>query len=109
MTSVRVVSDLMLPLWEEVLWPFLDALDSLRLRTTSTQWNVPGRYGPYCELFFFFLTKEPMVLRELVWFGPSIPVETVKACVLVGLFAHDGRGGLLADGQWILLFVEQLE
>ena len=84
MTSVRVVSDLMLPLWEEVLWP------CLRLGTTSTQWNVPGRYGPYCELFFFFLTKEPMVLRELVWFGPSIPVETVKACVLVGLFAHDG-------------------
>ena len=32
-----------LPLWEEVLWPFLDALDSVRLRTTSTQWNVPGR------------------------------------------------------------------
>ena len=26
MTSDRVVSDLMLPLWEEVLWPFLDAL-----------------------------------------------------------------------------------
>ena len=24
----------MLPLWEEVLWPFLDAWDSVRLRTT---------------------------------------------------------------------------
>ena len=31
MTSNRVVSGLMLPLWEEVLWPFVDA----RLRTTS--------------------------------------------------------------------------
>ena len=72
MTSDRVVSDLMLPLWEEVLWPFLDAWDSVRLRTTSTQWNVSGRYGPYGELFFFLLKKEPMVLRELVRFGPSI-------------------------------------
>ena len=26
-----------------------------------------------------------MVLRELVRFGPSIPVEAVKACALVGL------------------------
>ena len=37
MTSDWVVSDLMLPLWEEVLWPFLDAWDSVRLRTTATQ------------------------------------------------------------------------
>ena len=27
MTGDRVVSDLMLPLWEEVLWPLLDAWD----------------------------------------------------------------------------------
>ena len=57
----------------------------MRPRTTSTQWNVPGRYGPYGELFFFLLKKEPMVLRELVRCGPSIPVEAVKACALVGL------------------------
>ena len=63
MTSAREVSDLMLPLWEEVLWLFLDAWDSVRLRTISTQWNVPGRYGPYGELFFLLLEKEPMVLR----------------------------------------------
>ena len=85
MTSDRVVSDLMLPLWEEVLWPFLDAWDSVRLRTTSTQWNVPVRYGPYDKLFLFLLKKEPMLLRELVRFGPSIPVEAVKACAMVGL------------------------
>ena len=59
MTSDRVVSDLMLPLLEEVLWLFLDDWNSVRLRTTSTQWNVPGRYGPYRELFFFLLKKEP--------------------------------------------------
>ena len=84
MTSDRVVSDLMPPLWEEVLLPFLDARDSVRPRTTSTQWNVRGRYGPYGELFFFLL-KKATVLRELVRFGPSIPVEAVKACALVGL------------------------
>ena len=84
-----MVSGLMLPLWEEVLWPFLDAWDSVRLRTTSTQWNLPGRYGPDGELFFFFLKKEPTVLRELVRFGPSIPVEAVKACALIGS-AHGG-------------------
>ena len=42
--------------------------DSVRLRTTSMQCNVPGRYGPYGELFFFLVKKEPMVLRELVRF-----------------------------------------
>ena len=31
-----------------------------------------GDTGPYNELFFFFLKKEPMVLRELVRFGPNI-------------------------------------
>ena len=72
MACDRVVSDLMQPLWEEVLWPFLDAWDSVRLRTTSTQWNVPGRYGPYGELFFFLLEKVPTVLRELSRLEPSI-------------------------------------
>ena len=85
MTSDRVVSDLMLPLWEEVRWPFLDAWDSVRPRTASAQWNVPGRYGPYGELFFFFLKKEPRVFSELVRFGPSISAEKVKACALNGL------------------------
>ena len=85
MTCDRVVSGLILPLWEEVFWLFLDALDSVRLRTASTQWNVPGRYGPCGELFFFLLKEEPMVLSELVRFGNSIPVEPVKACALIGL------------------------
>ena len=69
MSGDWVVSGLILLLWEEVLWPYLDAWNSVCLRTTSTQWNVPGRYGPYGELFFFLLKKEPMVLRELVRFG----------------------------------------
>ena len=44
-----------------------------------------GEVRPCGELFFFLLKEEPMVLRELVWFGPSIPVETVKACAMVEL------------------------
>ena len=72
MACDRVVSDLMLPMWEEVLWPFLDAWDSVRTRTTSKQWGVPARYGPYGELFFFLLEQEPMVFRELSRLGPSI-------------------------------------
>ena len=29
-------------------------------------------HGPYGELFFFLLEKEPMVFRELIRLGPSI-------------------------------------
>ena len=32
---------------------------SVRLRTTSTQWNVPGWYGPHGELFFFLVEERP--------------------------------------------------
>ena len=98
MTSDRVVSDLMLPLWEEVLWPFLDAWDSVRFRTASTQWNVPGRYGPSGELFFFLLKKEPMVFRELVRFGPR--------SMCLDRSAHDDRGEFRAVGKWLLCVVK---
>ena len=72
MTSDRVVSDRMLPLWEEVLWPLLDAWVTLHLRTTSLKWNVPGRYGPHGELFFFHLEKEPLVRGELFRIGHAV-------------------------------------
>ena len=55
------------------------------LRTASTHWNVPGKYGPHGELFFFFLKKEPMVLSELVEIGPCFSAATVKARALIGL------------------------
>ena len=42
-------------------------------------------YGPHGELFFFLLKKEPVVLSELVDFGPCISAETMmKACALIG-------------------------
>ena len=62
MACVREVSELMLPLWEEVLWPFLDV------------WEIVCVYAqpPSSELFLLFLEKEPMVLREMSRLGPSI-------------------------------------
>ena len=57
------------PLWEGV-WLSLDPWDSVRLRPASTHWNVPKKYGPHGELFFFPLKKEPLVLSELIEFGP---------------------------------------
>ena len=72
-------------LWEGV-WPYVDPWDNVRLRTAATHWNVPGKYGPHGELFFFFLQKkEPMVLSELIEFGPCISAETLKACALICL------------------------
>ena len=38
------------PIWEGV-WPFLDPMDSVCLRTASMEWNVPGKYRPHGELF----------------------------------------------------------
>ena len=29
------------------------------LRTASMEWNVPGKYGPQGELFYFLIQKEP--------------------------------------------------
>ena len=37
----------------EGLWPFLDSRDVLDTRTTASSWNLPSKYAPYRELFFF--------------------------------------------------------
>ena len=40
-------------------------------RTTANRWNVPGKYGPYGQLFFFFfflIMKEPTIHEEVVDF-----------------------------------------
>ena len=86
-----------LELWEEHLKDPIVALDKtfdvwLRILVkddfwleTSTNWNVPKKSGSHGELFFFLLKKEPMVLSELVEFGPSTSAETVTACALIDL------------------------
>ena len=103
MACDRVVSDLMLPLWEWVLWPFLDAWDSVRLRTVSMHWNVQGRYGPYGELFFL-LEKEPMVLRELSRLGPSIRPHGELLLFLMQkepIFVPDSEAFNSSVGRWL--------
>ena len=66
MTCGREGSGLVPELWSKPLWrkvrPFLDAWDSVRLRTASTHWNVPGKYGPHGELFFFFLIQKKLAM-----------------------------------------------
>ena len=66
------------------VWPYLDPWDRVRLRTASTRWNVPGKYGPHGELFFFLVKKEPLVASD-VSSTPFVSSETLKACALIGL------------------------
>ena len=63
----------------------------------STHWKVPGKYGPHGELFFFLLNKEPMVLSELVEFGPCFSAETVEAFALIGLHMMAEENALRSD------------
>ena len=56
-----------------------------------------GDTGRMASSSFSFLKKEPTVLRELVWFGPSIPVEAVKACALVGLHMMEEENSWRSD------------
>ena len=82
------------PLWDKV-WPHLDPWDSVRPRTASTHWNVPEKYGPHGELFFFFIKMEQMVASHEVLPNPCVSAETLKACALVGLhlLAAEGEDG----------------
>ena len=90
MTSDRVVSGLVLPFCGKrpfgLFW----------MRGTACVCVKPPRSGMShggtglkASSSFFLLKNEPMVLRELARFGPRIPVETVKACALIGS-AHAG-------------------
>ena len=36
------------------------------------EWNVPGKYGPHGELFFFLIQKEPTIVPDSETFGPFI-------------------------------------
>ena len=59
--------------WEKV-WPCLDRWDRVLLRTSSTHWNVPGKYG------LFFMKKEQVVASNEVLSNPNVSVETLNAC-----------------------------
>ena len=51
--------------------PFPNPWDVVGLRTTASVWNVPKKYGPHGVLFFL-VKKEPVVVREVVDFGPCL-------------------------------------
>ena len=59
------------PIWEGV-WPHLDPMDSVCLRTTSMESNVLRKYGPHGELFFFLLQKEQAIAPSNETFSPVI-------------------------------------
>ena len=62
----------------EKVRPYLGPWDSARLRTASTHWNVPGKYGPHGELFFFLIKKEQVVTSNEVLPNPLVSTETLK-------------------------------
>ena len=70
----------------------------MRLRTASTHWNVPGKYGPHGELFFFLIKKEPLALTEAAQFKPFVPAETLKACALIGVYLMGAEGASGSSG-----------
>ena len=71
------------------------------LRTASTHWNVPGKYGPHGQLFFFLVKMEQVVTPNEVLPNPLVFAETLKACARIGLHllaAEDEAG----DGSAVL-------
>ena len=76
---------------------FLDPWGVVGLRASSSVRDVPGKYGPHGELFFFLIKKEPFALTKAVDFKPFVPAETRKACALIGahLMAAGGESGSL--------------
>ena len=90
------------PIWEGV-WPYLDPMDSVCLRAASVEWNVPGKYGPNGELFFFLIQKElatkpgsenfsPFFTADIR--TPFFSADVLKKCALIAMHpaAEEGRG-----------------
>ena len=44
--------------------------DGVCLRIASVEWNVPEKYGPHGELFFFLIQKEPATVPGSETFSP---------------------------------------
>ena len=91
------------PIWEGI-WPFLDPMDSVRLRTASLEWNVPGKYGPHGELFFFLIQKDPATMPDGETLSPfinadirtpSLSAGVLKKCALTALrvISEERRNG----------------
>ena len=90
------------PIWEGV-WPYLDPMDSVFLRTASTEWKVSGKCGPHVEHFFFLIPKEPATVPVGETFSPffnadirtpCFSADVLKKCALIALhiIAEEGEG-----------------
>ena len=85
------------------VWPYLDPMDSVCLRTASMEWNVPGKYGPDGELVFFLIQKEPAMVPGRETFSPFFnadirtllfSADVLRKCALVALHViAEGRDG----------------
>ena len=78
------------------------------LRTASMEWNVPRKYGPHGELFFFLIQKEPATEHVGETFSPlfnadicttRFSADVFKKCALFALhkIAEEGRDGFWVD------------
>ena len=53
----------------------------MRLRTASTCWNVPGKYGPHGELLYFLIQKKPAMVpssEAFNSFGDGFQIPELK-------------------------------
>ena len=76
-----VGSGILPKMWERLFLegsPIWTRGDSVRLRTASSHWNVPGKYGPHGELCFFLTQKEPVVASNEVLPNPFVSAEAPK-------------------------------
>ena len=83
-------------------------------RTASRKWNVPGKYVPHGELFFFLIQKEPATEQVGETFSPFFNADictslfsagVLKKCALLALhiIAEEGRNGdgFQVPGVWV--------
>ena len=80
------------PFWEGV-WPYFDPWDSVRLCTASVEWNVPGKFGPHGELFFFLIKKEPATIPDSETFSSFITALKKFALIAMHSVAEGGESG----------------
>ena len=81
-------------------------------RTASMEWNVPGKYGPHGELFFFLIQKEPATVPGRETFSPFFNADTrtpfsplmssrsarLSPCISIAEEGRNGEDGCHAPG-----------
>ena len=79
----------------------------LCLRTPSVEWNVPGKYGPHGELFFFLIQTEPATMPGSETFSPFFAADirtplfsadVLKKCALIGMLLIAEEGSVESSG-----------